>query len=137
MRNAVTRRQFLACAISIGASTVAGDVVSGGRLTVLLPTSSLGAKLSDVFAHKESARAIGVEYLKTHTAETDEHVLVALISAKVFENDAIAIGATEPEVKQLLHQSIRRDFESDQIVQVQGWILSVTEARLCALTTLT
>jgi hypothetical protein len=28
---------------------------------------------------------------------------------------------------------IREDFETDRMVVVDGWILSVTEARLCAL----
>lgn len=136
MRNAVTRRQFLACALSIGASLLAGDAVSGGVITSRLQSATPNLWLSDVFVHKESARAIGAAYLKMHRAETDEHVLLTLISATMFQNGALAVSNDEREVKQLLHQSIQRDFETDKIVQVHGWILSVTEARLCALTAL-
>jgi hypothetical protein len=35
-----------------------------------------------------------------------------------------------------LSETIRSDFEADRVVEVDGWILSPTEARLYALTTL-
>jgi hypothetical protein len=36
-------------------------------------------------------------------------------------------------IQQLLEDKVQQDFINDQLVQVSGWILSITEARQCAL----
>jgi hypothetical protein len=36
----------------------------------------------------------------------------------------------------VLQRRIRQDFVEEKVVKLQGWILSATEARLCALTAL-
>lgn len=40
------------------------------------------------------------------------------------------------EMSTLINDRIRQDFEAEQVVKVQGWVLSITEARLCALSAL-
>ena len=42
----------------------------------------------------------------------------------------------EAEIRSCLLTRIRRDFVSGTTVEVEGWVLSVTEARLCALVAL-
>jgi hypothetical protein len=49
---------------------------------------------------------------------------------------AALVRASVPEMSALLNDRIRQDFASEQVVKVDGWILSITEARLCALTAL-
>jgi hypothetical protein len=53
-----------------------------------------------------------------------------------FLNDHQIADARTETIKTLLLNQQREDFEKGRIVKVQGWILSETEARLCALTTL-
>jgi hypothetical protein len=42
----------------------------------------------------------------------------------------------EPGAIRAIVRAVRRDFEEGRSVQVEGWILSRTEAELCALTLL-
>jgi hypothetical protein len=44
--------------------------------------------------------------------------------------------AADHELISTLQQQIRQDYVEERVVKLQGWILSVTEARLCALTAL-
>jgi hypothetical protein len=44
--------------------------------------------------------------------------------------------AADHELILTLQQQIRQDYIEERVVKLQGWILSVTEARLCALTAL-
>ena len=47
-----------------------------------------------------------------------------------------ALKTAEADVKNALNTQVRHDFEQGNVVQVEGWILSTTEARQCALYTL-
>jgi len=62
-------------------------------------------------------------------AENNEDKLTQLLSG----NGAIATSAGEKAIHQYLDQKIKEDFEKGDVVTVKGWILSVTEARQCAL----
>ena len=57
--------------------------------------------------------------------EQDEQELVKRIAR---EN-----GATGPDSIQMINAQIADDFKNDRIVLVDGWMLSVTEARQCGL----
>lgn len=69
---------------------------------------------------RAAARRVGRAYLRRHPAEAD----VALLRA------ALAADLGDPE---RLRARVRGDFEREAVVRVQGWVLSRTEARLCAL----
>jgi hypothetical protein len=94
----------------------------------------LSSKLADFFYDKESAGIVGLEYLRVVPRETDRWELTKLICSG-WNNDQLAKAGPE-KIKALLLQQQREDFEKGRIVKVQGWILSETEARLCALTVL-
>lgn len=66
---------------------------------------------------------IGRKY-SMQSGENKERVIVRKLLANA-ENDQAAIAAIE--------KTISNDFASGQTVQVDGWILSLTEARQCAL----
>jgi len=57
---------------------------------------------------------IGREYLQKHPAENNRNTLKALIQSA----------------------DIRAEFRNGNIVVIKGWVLSLTEARQCALLTL-
>jgi hypothetical protein len=62
--------------------------------------------------------------------------LLDRIAADLPEGRRTIRDASDEDLRQLLAASIRSDFEDDRIVEVDGWVLSPTEARLYALTTL-
>jgi hypothetical protein len=63
-----------------------------------------------------AARAIGAAYLRAHPNDS--------------LTDARAI-ATQPRAH--IAARVREDFAAGRVVLLDGWMLSVTEARLCAL----
>jgi hypothetical protein len=91
------------------------------------------ARLRALMRDQHSARAIGKIYLRGTPEEADRQGLVMLILA------AMALPASElpripaSRLASLLHETISADFSSGRTVNLHGWILSVTEARVCAL----
>jgi len=62
-------------------------------------------------------------------AENDDDKLIQLLSG----NSPIAGSSDETAIHQYLDQKVKQDFETGNTVLVKGWVLSVTEARQCAL----
>ncbi len=73
---------------------------------------------------RETIINIGTNYRKQIPVEDNETSLVKLLSTDTNE-DSSAIEALKKE--------IMNDFEKGNTVMINGWILSVTEARQCAL----
>ncbi len=94
------------------------------------------AKLANLFAHKESAATIGSAYLRS----TPTEAAVPILLARLFRNQprpGHREVRTDVETRRkTLAQQIRRDFATKQVVTVDGWVLSLTEFRLCGLATL-
>jgi hypothetical protein len=69
--------------------------------------------------------AIGARYLKAVPAEREEDLLADLLSG----------GSSGPpdSLAHMLEQRIRADYESHDTLILEGWVLSRTEARQCAL----
>jgi hypothetical protein len=78
------------------------------------------------FADKKTITQAGLAYRKMFENENSQSALGEALSANkpTMDSDALR-SALEKEVKQ--------DFVTGNIVTVDGWILSVTEARQCAL----
>ena len=68
-------------------------------------------------------RQIGVAYRKKHKDEDKISKLNALLQT----------GSKGTNLRTLLEQKITDDFKEGRYVQVNGWILSITEARQAAL----
>jgi hypothetical protein len=71
--------------------------------------------------------AIGTAYCVANPAEADPDVLESLLPAGVVRT------ATPPTNLYKAGATIKRDFHDGRTVMLSGWILSVTEARVCAL----
>ena len=129
----MTRRRFLQFSFFLGAMvpTRTRDLVVAMDFDRM--TDPLSTKLADFFYDKESAKAVGLEYLRTVPMEGNTGKLTQLICSSHHEELARA-GRTK--LKGILLRQQREDFKAGRIVCVQGWILSETEARLCALTAL-
>jgi len=96
----------------------------------------LASSLANSFIHRESAAIIGLEYLRYSPAEANIHLLVDLICSSRPERRAELAKADTERCRGLLARQQRQDFEHNRVVKVHGWILSETEARLCALAAL-
>jgi hypothetical protein len=103
----------------------------------LLRTSDLASSLTHLFSHRESAIVVGLEYLQYRPGEADVDRLVDLICLCRPERRAELARAKVERLREVLKLQQREDFRYSRIVKVHGWILSETEARLCALVALT
>lgn len=130
----LTRRAFLrmTCAIVAIRSTPLPDLFADNNGY----RNPLASKLVGFFQDKESAGAVGREYLRIAPVEADTLELTELICAGRRERYTELSGASMGKVRRMLLHQQREDFEKGRIVNVQGWILSQTEARLYALAAL-
>lgn len=81
--------------------------------------------------HRGSAARVGVAYLAGHDGEHDTGHLVAALNRGLDDR-----SPERPRLRAALDRRIRADFAESETVRVQGWVLSRTEARLCALAAL-
>lgn len=80
--------------------------------------------LASLLPHAASAAAVGARYLRDHPEERD--AALPLASAPPREPRAQA------RLRRQLRRESARDFQRGAVVRVDGWVLSRTEARLCA-----
>jgi hypothetical protein len=94
-------------------------------------------RLTHLITSPDSARFIGSEYLQSlpssaRNSSTMVHALCAISSSN--PDDWIKLG--DQDLRNLIDRQQRKDFEYNRTVKIDGWILSETEVRLCALATL-
>ena len=65
-------------------------------------------------------------------AESEADKLAELLSMDSAGNK-ISSSNDDLFIQNLINQKIKHDFETDNTVIVKGWVLTVTEARQCAL----
>lgn len=119
------RRQFF----GIAAAGAAGLVVTGaapwtGASAERLALAQPG--LLNVLRNHGLIREIGLLYRDAYPHEADPQILESLLRAGHRSGSGPAHAAR-------LDRQSRRDFAEKRTVTLKGWILSVTEARQCAL----
>jgi hypothetical protein len=133
----ISRRTFLTVArISAAAATSAGVVElvrrSGHENHNAGPHDPLTVRVGSLFGGGASTRAVGAAYLREHPDEAHEQRLVQLLR----ESDGgWKTLSSRAELRRLGSVEATRDYYRRRVVVVEGWYLSLTEARLCALTT--
>lgn len=129
----LSRRRFLKTALSLGAVGLCGPFATTARPDERGACELLATQLTRTLTQVESARAIGRHYLEVAPAEWDHRLLARLLwpadAAPLQELARMDVSA----LKQLLVTQQRRDFAAGRTVSLDGWVLSRTEARLCAL----
>ncbi len=99
-----------------------------------LPRPATPENFDGLIRRRESAERIGRRYLATLPADTDRSRLLAMSPAL---DCALRAVRHRPEIAAgLLRQGINDDFSHANTVVVDGWVLAVTEARLCAVVAL-
>lgn len=98
--------------------------------------SSSNTSLQKTLAHpqllshicdEKTLRDIGTSYRRTIPSEDDTNTLEGLLTKYTSNKKGT------DDIQSSLEQQIKKDFETAEIVVVDGWILSKTEARQCAL----
>ena len=85
--------------------------------------------LTGLFSTPANARAIGLCYLRAYPERSDRCLLLADLGL-----DAAGTGAHDvPSLRRHLRDGQQRDFIAGDTVVVNRWILSRSEASLCAL----
>lgn len=90
----------------------------------------LSQDLSKVFdGYKAYAASVGESYLRCTPHEADPILLAALLKI-----DVRSLPTDKTALRRYVRDRIRQDFAEGRTTDVNGWILSSTEARLCAIT---
>lgn len=89
--------------------------------------------IDGLLVHADSAVVVGLEYLSLHPEERDPKHLRHLIDEALGDR----LDVLDPAVlRERVRQRLRQDFAESRTAIVHGWILSVTESRICALAAL-
>ena len=132
----ITRRRFLRILGFLSAFSLTRPSRALDQFATSSEPELLASKLANFFIHKDSASAIGREYLRCAPREANELLLVNLICSSLKKNRNELEKVNVDELRELLVLQQRNDFKNGHIIKVQGWILSETEVRLCALAAL-
>jgi hypothetical protein len=127
------RRTFLLGATGLGLSLVWR---SAGAWPFLPGSPTRSERLAGVLRHEESARVVGREYLRVVPAEASRGVLTSRLARRLPGGFRTVDGASDSRLHDLLLRCSLEDFDAERIVELRGWVLSRTEARLCALAAL-
>jgi hypothetical protein len=71
----------------------------------------------------------GQAYRRVNLREDDKNKLKELLLA----NNGLSVSASDEAIRAMLDNKVKNDFKTGKIAVVNGWILSLTEARQCAL----
>lgn len=125
----IDRRQFLRITVAGAVTSVAGPLVGA-------PAASDDPHALWALAHPDllvvlgaqRVSAIGARYREASPSESDPEALRAAIAVTTAQSRP-AGDYGQPDLSAL----IARDFAEERAVIIDGWVLSITEARQCAL----
>jgi hypothetical protein len=108
--------------VSVAWSAMAGDREPTPQAILATP------HLLDMLRDQRLVCELGERYRELTPSEDTVEILERAIFADL---DAIAPATAPLEIR--VDDRIRRDFADERTITLRGWILSVTEARQCAL----
>lgn len=82
---------------------------------------------------ENSARRIGKAYLRQYHSNGDVKTLLCPTSPADPDVCALLEQSDLDTARRAIREQIQNDFTHDDLVNVDGWILARTEARICAL----
>jgi len=131
-----SRREAIKFAVAATVTALVRAQLPGVAALQRTQEALLPARLAALLAHPESAKVIGGEYLLKYPQEADLDTLLDQIASRIVASDVGLFTTTNQQLREQLAGMVRADFAVDRIVKLRGWVLSMTEARLCALATL-
>ena len=129
-----SRRWFIKIATLLGMAGSGWTNISiGGERSLDDP---LTWRLATFLKDTEGVNIIGQSYLEDFPEENDPYIIVRRIKMSHPVTTARLRTVKESDTGTLIADMVTEDFQKENIVNLNGWILSNTEARLCALTSL-
>jgi hypothetical protein len=129
------RRNFIQLSLYSGAAITISSFGCGTASEVANKPWVRPQLLSHICDAK-TLKEIGATYREKFTDENHNKQLINLL-LRDSTNKVLPVTSEEAVINSLLEQKIQKDFEKGNTVIIKGWILSVTEARQCALFSLT
>lgn len=129
----ILRRRFLQLAIGTAVIITGRPAVSLASSLVIDKNQVFDDWQLTFFNNLDSAKAVGVAYLEQNHDEMTREILIERLSYS--SNDFLIAVASRDKcaVWRCFLDKHRLDFESNDVVKINGWLLSRTEARVCAL----
>jgi hypothetical protein len=123
------RRALLLGAVGAGVSFVARSTgwpffVTGSPVTA--------ERLVGLLVYPDSAAALGMTYLHVVPEESNTRVLTSLLVQSLSRRGQIQ-HPSDGQLREFIRRASADDFDRDRTFELKGWILALTEARLCAL----
>ena len=94
-------------------------------------------QILQMFTATASAVVLGRLYLNRYPDENSLDALALHLPLQIRTGGGVDHDTESGALHDQVRSQIRRDFESGNCVRIDGWVLSRTEARVCALATLT
>lgn len=136
LNSALTRRSFLQTALGLAALGWLQPLRALQRISGWHQPDPLAPRLTAMFTQPASAAVVGQAYLRATPEETHERRLVSLVCRQLAGGrTGVALG-DRASLREQVREAQRQDFANGRVVQVEGWVLARTEARLCALAAL-
>lgn len=138
----ISRRRFLAVTGGILVPLVVLGTRAWTGLAGRMPepgealTAARATRLANLLPHPESARAVGRAWLASSGAERGRADVIDALADDLGASLAAIDRAPEAALARGLAGRIAQDFADEHLAIVDGWVLSRTEVRLCALTVL-
>jgi hypothetical protein len=129
------RRRFLVCLGAAGGLWIVWPARAGTRFAFSGPAQSAD-RLAAVFRRRTSAAAVGRAYLAGHPGEAAIGHLVTQLGKALRRWDCEPDRADRMTLRAAMSRLVKEDFASSRVVKVDGWVLSLSEARLCGLVAL-
>lgn len=131
MRFFADRRRVVGGLLGSAGLTVAGPLIAANLSREMPP---LQKKLLLLLDNRASAAEIGRLALSAYGNAATENLTRDLVDALGGED--FVLRANRKQLKQNLSAVCRKDFADGAVTPMQGWVLSATETKLCALAAL-
>jgi hypothetical protein len=118
------RRKFLLAAGSVSVLTLSGVLYFKSRPIVYDAIIAEPGVLSQI-CDTDAILSIGNSYVSQTPEENSENILAKELVGN--------ISGSPQEIVDALNEQVNKDFYNGDIVMIDGWILSRTEARQCGL----
>jgi hypothetical protein len=137
MSTFIQRRFFLQSVALSVASILLHPMLHAFRRLTSREEDAFISHLTSVYRHRESAEIIGWQYLQSTATEKNVETLIDLVCSTQSLGRREFLDMDKDRLRAVFASQQRDDFANNRTVKVQGWILSETEVRLCALAALT
>ena len=131
----MSRRRLLRWALAAGIA-VAGPWTGLAVIARQSGTEVLAGRLRALLPHRLAAATLGVAYIGTLEGQPSVASLVSDLAADLVGGVDAALALDRAALAAMLERSMRADYGAGRVVTLSGWIVSMTEGRLCALASL-